>query len=59
MHTLFAVGPHTQCYLKNNTECFHNAGPRTQRKTKEIVKTFKEHGPHRRNDKSGMSGVYV
>ena len=28
------------------------AGPRTQRKTKEIVKTFKDHGPHRRNDKS-------
>ena len=31
------------------------AGPRTQRKTKEIIKTFmasKTHGPHRRNDKS-------
>ena len=28
------------------------AGPRTQRKTKEIVKTFKDHGPHGRNDKS-------
>ena len=28
------------------------AGPRTQRKTKEIVKAFKDHGPHRRNDKS-------
>ena len=28
------------------------AGPRTQRKTKEIVKTFKDHGPHRRNNKS-------
>ena len=28
------------------------AGPRTQRKTKEIVKTFQDHGPHRRNDKS-------
>ena len=28
------------------------AGPRTQRKTKEIVKTFKDHGPHRRNSKS-------
>ena len=28
------------------------AGPRTQRKAKEIVKTFKDHGPHRRNNKS-------
>ena len=31
------------------------AGPRTQRKTKEIIKTFndtKTHGPHRRNNKS-------
>ena len=28
------------------------AGPRTQRKTKEIVKTFKDHRPHRRNNKS-------
>ena len=28
------------------------AGPRTQRKTKEIVKTFKDHGPHRRHDRS-------
>ena len=27
------------------------AGPRTQTKTKEIVKTFKDHGPHRRNYK--------
>ena len=27
-------------------------GPRNQRKTKEIVKTIKDHGPHRRNDKS-------
>ena len=28
------------------------AGPRTQRKTMEIVKTFKDHGLHKRNDKS-------
>ena len=28
------------------------AYPRTQRKTKEIFKTFKDHGPHRRNEKS-------
>ena len=28
------------------------AGPRTQRKTKAIVKTLKDHGPHRRKDKS-------
>ena len=28
------------------------AGPRTQRKTKEIFKTFKDHGPRRRNEKS-------
>ena len=28
------------------------AGPRTQRKTKEIVKTFKDHGLHKRSDKS-------
>ena len=28
------------------------AGPRTQRKTKEIVKTFKDQGPHRRNNES-------
>ena len=28
------------------------AGPQCQRKAKEIVKTFKDHGPHRRNDKS-------
>ena len=28
------------------------AGPRTPRKTKEIVKTFKDHGPDRRHDKS-------
>ena len=46
MHTLFAVGPH-----QNNTECFQWADPRTQRNTKEIVKTFKDHGPRRRNYK--------
>ena len=28
------------------------AGPRIQREIKEIVKTFNDHGPHRRNDKS-------
>ena len=28
------------------------AGPRTQRKTKEIVKTFKNDGRHKRSDKS-------
>ena len=32
------------------------AGPRTHRETKEIVKTFKDHGPHRRNDKSKCQG---
>ena len=43
MHTLLAVGPNGNNIM---------AGPRTQRKTKEIVKTFKDHGPHRRNNKS-------
>ena len=40
MHTLFVVW----------------AGPRTQRKTKEIVRTFKDHRPHRRTDKSEYQG---
>ena len=44
------------CCRGLNTEItlsvFIMAGPRTQRKTKEIVKTFQDHGPHRRNDKS-------
>ena len=33
------------------------AGPRTQRKIKEIVKTFKDHmhGPHRRNDNQNIT----
>ena len=49
MHKLFAVGPH----YKNNTECFHNGLVRElKEKTKEIVKTFKDNGPHKRDDKS-------
>ena len=32
-------------------------GPRTQRKIKEIVKTFKDHGPHRRNDNRNIKSV--
>ena len=46
----------THCSRQAHTEItlsvFIMAGPRTQRKTKEIVKTFKDHGPHRRNNKS-------
>ena len=49
MHTLFGSvrGRPTQ-----HRVFLEWAGPRTQRKTMTIIKTFKDHGPYRRNDKS-------
>ena len=49
--------------LKNNTECFRNGLVREHKeKQRKLVRhsmTVNTHGPHGRNEKIGVSGVYV